>query len=140
MPQVHTFTGQKLEPYMNPDQARTVSIKLAPSLTLTKGTVLGRITASKLWKAYASGNSDGSQTARAILMYDVVTDGSGNHFYGGQASSEQGQGEASVPAYISGDFFGTDLTGLDAAGLTNLGGHLIFGTDFTDVNRVVHIP
>jgi hypothetical protein len=140
MPQVHTFTGQKLEPYMNPDQARTIAVKIAPSQTLTKGTVLGRITASNLWKAYNNGNADGSEVARAILQYDVVTDAGGLHYYGTQASSEQGQGEPSVPAYITGDFFGTDLTGLDAPGMADFFARFIFGDDIADANRVIHIP
>jgi head decoration protein D len=138
MPQVHTFTGQKLEPYMNPDKARTIGIKLAPSTTLTKGTVLGRITASNLWRAYADGNVDGSQTARAILQYDVVTDAGGLHYYGGQAASELGHGEPTAPAYMKGDFFGADLVGLDAAGLADLFGRLIWGDTIADPNAVIH--
>jgi hypothetical protein len=140
MPQVHTFTVDKLEPAMNPDLARTIAIKLAPSLTLAKGTVLGRITASNLWAAYNNANANGTEVARAILQYDVVTDAGGLHYYGGQASSEQGQGEPSVPAYMCGDFFGADLVGLDAAGLADLFARLIFGDDLADANRVIHIP
>jgi hypothetical protein len=140
MPQVHTFTSDKLEPYMNPDLARTIAVKIAPSTTLVKGTVLGRITASNLWAAYNNANSNGTETARAILQYDVVTDAGGLHYYGGQAASEQGQGEPTVPAYIKGDFFGADLTGLDAAGLADFFARLIFGDDLSDANRVIHIP
>src|SRR5262245_46443557 len=102
MPQVHIFTNDKLEPAMNPDMARMVSIKLAPSLTLAKGTVLGRITASNLFAAYNNALATGVETARLILAYDVVTDAGGLHYYGAQGSSEQGQGEPSVPAYMCG--------------------------------------
>jgi hypothetical protein len=138
MPQVHTFSGDKLQPAMNPDLARTVSVKIVPSKTLAKGTVLGRVAASNLWDAYVDTTT--TDPARAILAYDVVTDAGGLHYYGGQASSEQGQGEPSVPAYINGDFFDADLVGLDANGLTNLGGRIIFGDDLNDANAVVHIP
>lgn len=140
MPLIHTFTGQKLEPAMNPDLARTISIKLAASLTLAAGTVLGRVTSGNLWKAYADGNSDGSEVARAILVYPVATDADGKHYIGTSATSEHGQYETSVPAYISGDFYDADLTGLDAAGLADMMGRIILGDDLADANAVVHIP
>jgi len=138
MPQVHTFTVDKLQPAMNPDLARTISVKLVASKTLAKGTVIGRVAASNLWDAYVDTTT--TDPARAILAYDVVTDAGGLHYFGAQASSEHGQGEPSCPAYITGDFNDADLTGLDAAGLTNLGGRLIFGDDLSDPNAVVHIP
>lgn len=140
MPLIHTFTGQKLEPVMNPDLARTVSVKLAASLTLAAGTVLGRIAASNLWAAYNDANSNGTEVARAILQYAVATDASGNHYFGTTATSEHGQYELSVPAYISGDFADADLTGLDANGLADLQGRIIYGDDLADANAVVHIP
>jgi len=138
MPQVHTFTVDKLQPAMNPDLARTIAVKIVASKTLAKGTVIGRVAASNLWDAYVDTTT--TDPARAILAYDVVTDSNGLHYYGAQASSEQGQGEPSVPAYINGDFNDADLVGLDAAGLTNLGGRLIFGDDLNDAGAVVHIP
>lgn len=140
MPLIHTFAGEKLEPAMNPDLARTISVKLIASVTLAAGTVLGRVTASNLWKAYADGNSDGSQTARAILVYPVATDADGKHYIGAAATSEHGQYETSVPAYICGDFYDADLTGLDANGLADMYGRIILGDDLSDANAVVHIP
>ena len=138
MPQVHTFTGDKLQPAMNPDLARTISVKIVPSKTLAKGTVLGRVAASNLWDAYVDTTT--TDPARAILAFDVVTDAGGLHYYGGQAASEQGQGEPSVPAYMCGDFFGADLVGLDAPGIADLFARFIFGDDIADANRVIHIP
>ena len=42
---------------------------IANAGALVPGTVLGKVTASGNYKAYAAGNSDGSQTAAAILAY-----------------------------------------------------------------------
>lgn len=140
MPLIHTFTGLKLEPAMNPDLARTISIKLAASKTLAAGTVLGRITASNLWDAYDDGDNDGTQVARAILVYAVATDSDAKHYFGTTATSEHGQYETSVPAYICGDFYDADLTGLDANGLADLQGRIVLGDDLDDANALVHIP
>lgn len=135
-----TFSGQRLEPHSYPDQAQVLPIKLAPSLTLAKGTVLGRITASNLWAAYDDALSTGVEVARAILQIDVATDASGNHFYGAQASSEQGESHTHAPAYVSGNFRVADLTGIDANGLADLKGSLIYGDTLADTaNAVIHI-
>jgi hypothetical protein len=140
MPLIHTFTGLKLEPAMNPDLARTVNIKLGVSLTLAAGTVLGRKTADNLWYAYNDAGNEGEEVARLILQYAVATNASGHHFYGAAPASEHGQYELSVPAYMCGDFYDADLTGLDANGLADLQGRIIFGDDLSDANAIVHIP
>lgn len=129
----HTWTGQKLEPYMvrGPGDPPEMAVAITPSVHLAKGTVLGIITATGLYKAYATGNVDGSQTARGILAFDVDVDASGNITYTtttGQVGGELGQTYKSVPMYIGGCFRTEDLVGLDAGAVTNLGGNLIFGT------------
>jgi head decoration protein D len=141
MPQVYTFTNQKLEPAICPDLSRTIAIKLAPSQTLTQGTVLGRATATNLWAPYNNAGAGGLETARAILQYDVVVDAQGGHFFGGQASNEHlGIGQPSALAYFRGDFYTADLTGLDAAALTDLGARVLLGDTIADPNAIVHIP
>jgi hypothetical protein len=45
-----------------------------------------------------------------------------------------------VPAYICGDFYAADLIGLDAAGLADLFGRLIWGDSLADAEAVIHIP
>lgn len=140
MPQtVHTFTGNCVQPAMNPDLARTVSVKLGNSLTLAAGTVLGRKASDNKWYAYNNANSDGTEVARGILQYPVATDANGLHFIGAtSAVSEHGQSELTAPAYISGAFNVADLTGLDAAGVADLG-RLIFGDDVADANAVLQM-
>ncbi len=137
---VITWSPAKLEPYIHPDKAEQVVVKLAPSLTLAKGTVLGRITASDLWAAYNDALSTGVEVARAILGHDVATDAGGLHYYGAQASSEYGEAHLHAWAYISGDFAVADLVGLDANGLADMKGSLIYGDTLADTTKaVIHI-
>jgi hypothetical protein len=113
----NTYTDAGLAPMYSPEEAFQFHVKLPNSTTLVKGTVLGELTATPgSFKAYASGNADGSQTPKAILTYDVTVDGSGNHTLGG---GDQGVTSLTAPAYFSGYFKTSELTGLDATALTN---------------------
>ncbi|UKS30052.1 head decoration protein [Paenibacillus sp. HWE-109] len=71
---------------------------------LAKGTVLGKVTATRKFKAYATGASDGSQTSVCILDNDADT-----------TSSDIG-----ASAWIAGIFDSTALTGLDSGAKTAL--------------------
>ncbi|HEU4752570.1 MAG TPA: head decoration protein [Armatimonadota bacterium] len=127
---ITTWTNLKLEPAIHPEDVRTIAVKLGASLSLARGTVLAQKTADSKWYAYNNANADGTETARAILPYDVQTDASGNVTYSStasQAGGEHGQKDTSVPVYVKGTFKTADLTGLDAAGVTDLG-RLISGT------------
>jgi hypothetical protein len=129
------YTAQGLVPvYDRGLKAEAHRVKLAPSLTLARGTVLGQITANGLWKAYTSGAADGSQNPKCFLQYDTVTDASGNHTIGG---GMQGDTYLDTPAYFAGDFYAGDLVGLDATGVTN-GKFLQLWGDLT--TGVVRIP
>jgi hypothetical protein len=82
-----------------------------------------------VYKAYAAGNGDGSQIPKGILEYDCATDASGNITLGGSAIGGQfGQTQKAVPMYVQGDFYTTELVGLDANALTAGLGHLLEGT------------
>ncbi len=89
----------------------------------TTGVLLGT------FKAYASGNTDGSQTAKGILQFDVVTDSLGNITLGQQAGGGPWFNETfkTVPLFVEGTFLCSDLTGLDSTAVTALG-RLIEGT------------
>ncbi len=78
---------------------------------LTKGTVLGKITASGKYDAYAAGGSGGLETAKAILAED--------------AEDATSADVASI-AYFAGDFNEAALTGIDAAGKVDFEGTPIF--------------
>lgn len=127
------FTGQYLIPAFNPEDALTIDVNLVPSVTLARGTIVGEVTATPgLFKAYATGNSDGSQVPKGILMYDCVTDASGNITFGttaGAGGNFIGQGYTSLyaPIYISGAFKTADLIGLDAGAVAALFARFVSG-------------
>lgn len=85
----------------------TIGVKIKSGVgTLEVGTVLGRITASGLYKAYDAGNSDGSEVAVAILGEKVVATGSN---------------DIDTFAYIDGWFIESALTGVDTKAKAQLG-------------------
>ena len=128
----YNAAADKLQPYMDPEEAREIQVQLGNSLTLAKGTILGEVTATPgVFKAYASGNSDGSQVAKLILAYSVTTDGSGNI----TIANELGVTRKSCPAYRKGVFATGDLTGLDATAISTLG-RLVIGTSSSGVLSV----
>jgi hypothetical protein len=133
-----TFANQYgnlgLVPVFNHDQkAEEHRIKCDVSQTLVKGTVMGQITATGLWKPYASGAADGTQNPKCLLAYDVTTDASGNHSIGG---GDQGVTYPDCPAFFGGDFNAADLTGLDATALTNGKWMQLWGSITTGVVRL----
>lgn len=134
---IYTHGMGRLEPFYAADKALEQAVNLAPSLTLAKGTVLGELTATPgTFKAYASGNSDGSQVPKCILRYDAVSDASGNITLGsGPAGTTEHAGMTvkAVDAFFSGYFKASELVGLDAAGLTAMGGHIVSGSITTGV-------
>ena len=80
------------------------------------------------YTAYASGNSDGSQTAKALLPWDIVTDSAGLITIGSQGGGgEWGETWRTIEVYVGG-YFATDfLTGLDSTAVGHLG-KLVSGT------------
>ena len=84
------------------------------------GTVLGRVTASGLYKAYNDSNSDGSEVARCILFEDVL------------AEDVPASTSAVARAIFAGYVFKDKLTGLDAAAIGDLYGKTI--VDASGVN------
>lgn len=133
-----TFQNTKLEP-ARPEDARTEAVPFSASKTIAKGTVLGRVTATNKWDAYDDASITGLAVARGIAQYSFVTDSSGNVFFGTSAASEQGNSELTAPIYVSGDFFVADLTGLDANGLADMKGWIVYGDDLNDANAMIHI-
>lgn len=110
--------------------ATSFTIKLAPSTTYPKGRVLGEITATPgTYGLYVDANTDGTGVAKCVLPRQVTTDANGLIYDGAQASSEEiGYAQLTAPAFFEGCFKSEDLVGLDANGLTDLGGKVLFGT------------
>jgi hypothetical protein len=129
----HTFGNTGLVPFYRPELAVVQHVKLNVSATYVKGTVLGEVTATPgLFGLYADAGAGGLDTARAILAYDCVVDASGNITLGG---GEHGQTQLSAPAFFSGWFLASELTGLTAAAVVDLG-RLISGSVSSGILRV----
>jgi hypothetical protein len=106
------------------NQPQTISITStaltgsSPTLTPTH-TTTG--VAQNAYAPYASGNSDGTQTARAIMPYDAVTDALGM-IHPGSATSMGGYKCPTVAVWTNGGQWNiADLVGLDATAVGQLG-------------------
>ena len=113
---IDTITVAKLDPYRNPELAKTEAFQFAPNLNVVKGTVCGFVTASHLTKPYANANSDGSELAAVLAQYSFTTDAQGKVTFAGETIKRD-----TAPCYTRGDFLVSELTGLDAAGIADLG-------------------
>lgn len=122
---LNTRSYDKLEPKTNPEDARNGSVRLGVSLTLAKGTILGKRTSDNKYYAYNDALTDGTNVATCILMQATKTDSSGNAFFGDSTdASEINLPHAEAPVYKGGTFDTDDLTGYDANAKTDLGGSL----------------
>lgn len=132
MPQEQSLYTQnrRLDPWIDPDHAKEIVVNLEPG-TYERGTLLGRVTASKRYKARAAAATDGSQTARLILRHACTVEANGV-----VKTDEKGQ-QKGADAFYRGDFRTEDLIGLDATTLGQLGGRIIEG-DLA--SGIVHIP
>lgn len=119
-----TFSGDCLQPYW-PNMAfpRISDVPMAPSLTIAKGTVLGKITATGKYAAYNDALSNGLEVARCIAQYSFTTDASSNITIEG----EFGITHLTAPVYWNGPFWIADLTGYDAAAAVDFGARVIDG-------------
>lgn len=115
----NTYSNAGIQPMYDGGEAMLFHVALPASVTYPAGTVLGEVTATPgLFKAYASGSSDGSQIPRAILQYPCITDASSNITEGTVVGAAPfGVTTKSTPAYFTGFFQTAELTGLDAGGV-----------------------
>lgn len=112
-----TYGGNKLEPFMDPNYAITEARTFAANLTVAKGQVIATATATGKSALYAGGGAGGLETADGIAMYAFTTDGSGNVVF----DTDAGETYLTAPVYIRGYFRTTELVGLDAGGITDIG-------------------
>lgn len=118
---LETWNPARLEPVQYPQDARTDAARLGVSLTLAKGTVLGKRTSNNRLYAYNDALTDGTNVACAILVHDVVTDASGNHYLGTTATASAfNLPQMDTSVYVAGCFDTADLTGYDTAAGTDL--------------------
>ncbi len=117
------FTGAKLEPAYSPDLARTQSYRVK-SGTYVAGTVCGLVGTTGAAGAYANGNSDGTELAAIIAMYDMYSDGT-NVSLTNDGALLAGETRTHAPFYVAGFFKCSQLTGLDANGVTDMKARLV---------------
>jgi hypothetical protein len=138
---IQTWGMGRLDPFLEAEEADEQAVNLIPSTTFLKGTLLGELTATPgLFKAYASGNADGSQVPKCVLRYDCVTDAAGLITLGGGPtgiSEHQGEKTRSVDAFYSVILKTQDIPNLDAGAMTAMGARLISGSL---ANGVIVIP
>lgn len=118
---LNTYSNTTVDPIFNPDDAMAsmLSVAFAVSSTLAAGTVVGKVTSGGKYRAYASGNADGSQIPVGILRRAVTTDGSGNI----TNQDEWGATFLTNAIYTQGTFLIAQLTGLDDNAVTVLKAH-----------------
>lgn len=120
------FSGDKLEPAWAPDLARTNAYKVKAG-TYVKGTICGMVNNTGAMGAYANGNSDGTETAVVICQYAMYSDGTNVSLTTGSALLP-GETRTDAPFYIAGFFECSELTGLDANGVTDMKARVIGNT------------
>lgn len=102
-------------------------------------------------KAYASGNSDGSQNPVGIAKVSFTTDQNGNITIGGAETNFLGSftgptfglnmgSTNTIPAYISGPFWESDLTGLDSTAITAFKGRTFQAYRGSTADTLLRIP
>jgi hypothetical protein len=99
----------------------------------------GGASAAGVYSPYASGNTDGSQVAKVLAMYDTNVDAAGNVTLSTlptQFGDDHGGMELSAPVWVSGWFRCEDLVGLDATAIGNLG-RLVEGSATKGILRVM---
>lgn len=117
------FSNDKLEPAYAPELAKTQAYKVK-SGSYVKGTVCGMVNNTGAMGAYATGNSDGTETAVCIAVYDMYSDGT-NVSLTDDGALLPGETRQNAPFYVSGFFECGELTGLDAAGVADMSARLI---------------
>lgn len=114
--------------------ARAIPLAWGNSLFIQRGQAIGIVTATGKAAAYASGNSDGTQTCVGLSLYTFNTDATGLVYFAmGSGSGLSGTAITGVgpsyrlnprqtsPVFVSGVFNPLDLVGVDSTARTNLG-------------------
>jgi hypothetical protein len=89
----------------HPEDARWDAVAFGPSLTVLRGTFLGQKTADMKMYPFVTGAGDGTQNAKGISMYDLMTDANGKVFFGPSITPSARAGSwYTAPMFIKGIF------------------------------------
>ncbi len=127
-----SLTPVKLEPYEDPQSARTVALEFVPSQTIARGTLIAQRTSDAKATLYAAAHTDGTENPVGPLVYDIVVDSNGLIVYGPSgATVDLTRGfERTAPVYHKGTFLESELTGLDSTAVSALGREMGIGTSY----------
>lgn len=126
----NTFSVSRLDPAEAKGAANILNGAMTDGIYL-RGTVLGIVTATNKYKAYASANADGSQNACALLQYPCTVAAGKVTIEGDRAPKYD-----AAPMYTTGQFRTEDLVGLDANALINLNATVVNGTLLAGILRI----
>jgi hypothetical protein len=122
-PYTFTFVGALGYQVVGAITTTPVSVSTTGTATVVQ-TTAGATLGPGVFAAYASGHSDGTQTPKCILRYDVITDSNGIITLGTTSANASpladGNPLTTVPVFVSGVFKTIDLTGLDSTAVTDL--------------------
>ena len=129
---VQIYSANRLDPLFDPDRAREMPIGLRAGDTPAAGTVMGEVTATPgTYRAYATGNVDGSQNPSCILRYGVTSVVAATAPDIGVIISylgDYGYTAKVVPAFYHGVFATQQLVGMDATVAGKLAGVILEGS------------
>lgn len=115
---IATWSGARVEPVKAVEESHLDNVKLA-NATYAAGTLIGEVSATPgTYKAYASGNVDGSQNPTHVLEYPIIVSG-GVAYLGDTLLGDVGAPLATIPAWRGGVFDIADLVGYDATAAVN---------------------
>ncbi len=107
---LETFALNMLQPAQRPEDARQDAMRMAASLTISKGQALSVTTATGLGGLLVPGGSGGAQNFVAFSMYDALTDASGNVFFADSSTpSWRNTPRQVLPIWVAGIFDPSDL-------------------------------
>jgi hypothetical protein len=132
-PFVYTFSGTSVAGQNVTPLVVDTSLLTGGSATIAQTT---QGAAAGVMKAYASGNSDGSQIPKGILQYDIVVAADGTLTIGTGGTAQWGEARKDAPYYYAGTFDCTRLTGLDANALSAAAWRLISGSVASGIVRL----
>ena len=118
-----TYSNLRLLPAMRPDLEVAQPVSFNASIAVTRGAILTQVSSTGRYTLYI----DGTDTARAIALYDFITDASGNVIFtttAGQAAGDLGQTYPTAPVSWGGWY---DVADLNMGGTAGISGSVVSG-------------
>lgn len=131
---INTYVDNKLQPSRHPELAFEERFQMTASTTFTQGMAVAIVTATGKLGIYADAGAGGLGVFKGLAAYAAVSDASGNITI--QGGNAEGTTQDTIPIFISGWFASASISGVDAAALADVGGHLVWGDLTTGEIRI----